>query len=473
LRTHPPKTSSRHPHRLSAVPLPHAPDSPSPAAPPHPQTLLQLAHALGTQLVEQHDASTPNPAVFVGCSAGERTDMVVAALQAGFNAAGVDVVLGGTLPTPAVAFVTRARSFQAGVAVAGSCKPFTEHGLRLFNAQGACFTGAEEAALAQRMRQASAHPHPQRLGHSWPLPSAAMLYAEHSQQRVEASLDLQGLSVVLDTANGGMHAVAPGLLERLGARVYLNEARSENRENTGDAGGAWCEHLSQAVRIRHADIGIALSADGQRVLMADAAGRIYGGDELLYLLACDARQRGALSGGVVGTTTSNLGLELALGRQGVELARAAPGERQLLHTLRQRGWTLGGCPSGLLLNLAVHHGSDGLLGALQVLSVLQHTRRELADLCSDLHLYAQCQINLAVRSDSDWQHNTRLQGCRQRAELELGGQGRVLLHACEHEPLLRVMVECPDARRAAAVAMELAHNLGHAERPSSAVSITV
>jgi phosphoglucosamine mutase len=440
-------------------------------------TLLQMAQSWGAQLVERHDGSTRCPAVFVGSNAHAPTDMVLGALQAGFNAAGVDVVLGGALPTPAVALITRERGFQAGVAVAGSCQPFAENGLRLFNNQGEPLPAADETALLQRLRAGQLIPNAQHLGHSWPLDSATRLYSNRCLHSLGDSVELHGLSVVLGTTHGtpqnATHKTAAALLQRLGARVCISEAAAEEQEHPLEAGAGADDHLSQAVRAQHADLGIALSADGQRVWMADAAGRLYGGDELLYLLACDAHERGAMPAGVVGIATSNLGLELALARRGLGFARAAHGERQMLHTLRQRGWTLGACPEGQVLNLGLHPGSDGLLAALQVLEVLQRTGRDLATLCSDLHLYAQCQINVAVPSDSDWQHNARLQGCRARAEHELGGQGRVLLHACEHEPLLRVMVECPDARRAAAVAMELASSVGHAARPRSAESVTV
>lgn len=379
---------------------------------PNPQTVLQLAQATGALLMERHDGSTPCPAVFVGTGAHDSADMVQGALQAGFNAAGVDVVLGGPLPTPAVAYITRLRHFQ----------------------------------------------------------SAAELYTEMCHQRVGRNLNLHGMSLVLDTAHSAAYAMAAALLERLGARVSASQTLTGDSACATDSTG---DRLSQAVRTLHADLGIALSADGQSVRLADATGRLYGGDELLYLLACDARQRGVLMGGVVGTTTSNLGLELALARQGLAFARAPSGERAMLQTLRQRGWTLGASPNGQLIHLGLHPGSDGLLAALQVLGVMRRSRQELSTLCSDLQLYAQCQMNLAVPADSDWQHNSRLQGCRERAEHGLAGQGRVLLHACEHEPQLRVMVECPDARRAAALAMELANTMGHAVRTRSAEPIKV
>lgn len=437
---------------------------------PNPQTVLQLAQATGALLMERHDGSTPCPAVFVGTGAHDSADMVQGALQAGFNAAGVDVVLGGPLPTPAVAYITRLRHFQMGVAVAGNGLPFSEHGLRLFDAQGEVLSKADESTLAQRMRETPISPTVPLLGSTWPLPSAAELYTEMCHQRVGRNLNLHGMSLVLDTAHSAAYAMAAALLERLGARVSASQTLTGDSACATDSTG---DRLSQAVRTLHADLGIALSADGQSVRLADATGRLYGGDELLYLLACDARQRGVLMGGVVGTTTSNLGLELALARQGLAFARAPSGERAMLQTLRQRGWTLGASPNGQLIHLGLHPGSDGLLAALQVLGVMRRSRQELSTLCSDLQLYAQCQMNLAVPADSDWQHNSRLQGCRERAEHGLAGQGRVLLHACEHEPQLRVMVECPDARRAAALAMELANTMGHAVRTRSAEPIKV
>lgn len=436
---------------------------------------MQLAQLLGAELAERHDGSTPCPAVFVGTSAHDRADMVLGALQAGFNAAGVDVVLGGSLPTPAVACITRMRGFQMGVAVAGNGPLFSAHGLRLFNAHGESLSKPEEAALKLRMREPLISTPAARLGRTWPLPSAAGLYVDMCHQLLARDLALKGLSVVLDNgqAHGGVAAAAATLLERLGARICPSDGPAQEPSHHAERAEVSRDHLSQAVRAHHADLGMAISTDGQRLMMADASGRLYGGDELLYLLACDAQQRGVLAGGVVGTLTSNLGLELALARQGLGFARAPAAERPLLDALRQRGWTLGAAPSGELINLSLQPVSDGLLTALQVLGVIQRSHQDLSSLCSDLHLYAQCQMNVAIPVDSDWAHNTRLQDCRERAEHGLGGTGRVLLHACEDDPLLRVMVECPDARRAAAVAMELASSMGHAVRTRSAEPVNV
>jgi len=432
----------------------------------NPVALMQLAMAFGHRLRERHDGGAPAPAVFIGSQRQAHSDLVQGALQAGFNAVGVDVVHGGVLPTAAVAHITRHRGFQGGVALAGSCQPFSEQGLRLFTEQGERLSEADESALAQRVKSTNPaltlEPH----GRAWPLPSAPELYADSCLNSLGTGVDLRGLSVVLDTVQGGADGLAQTLLERLGARVCLSQRQAGSDRKPDTSLHAPCpDHLSQAVRTQHADIGIALDGAGQRVLMADAAGRIFSGDELLYLLACEAQASGLLRGGVVGSVTSNLGLELALQRRGLAFARAAQGERALLALLRQRDWTLGGSPDGLLLSSRTGC-SDGLMAALQVLGVLRRSHRDLAALCSDLQLYAQCQINLAVSANSDWQHNTWLQERRERAEHGLGGQGRVLLHACEREPLLRLMVECPDARRAAAVALELAASMGRAHQPS-------
>jgi phosphoglucosamine mutase len=434
---------------------------------------MQLAIAFGRRLRERHDGSVPRPAVFIGSHRLAHSDLVQSALQAGFNAVGVDVVHGGVLPTPAVASITRQRGFQGGVALAGSCQPFTEQGLRLFTGQGERLSEADERALAQQMKSTTPALVLEPVGRAWTLPSAPELYANSCLHRLDTGVDLRGLSVVLDCVQGSADGLAQTLLERLGARVCLSHRAAPPEHKPGADPLAPCpDHLSQAVRAHHADIGLALDGAGQRVLMCDASGRIFSGDELLYMLACDAQASGLLRGGVVGSVTSNLGLELALQRRGLAFARAEPGERALLALLRQRDWTLAGDPDGLLLSERTGC-SDALMTALQVLSALRRSQRDMAALCSDLQLYAQCQINLAVPANSDWQHNTWLQERRERAEHGLGGLGRVLLHACEREPLLRLMVECPDARRAAAVALELAGSMGHSglggDRPISVV----
>lgn len=428
-------------------------------APMTPQAVMQLAHASGSLLAERHAGSSEKPAVVIGSDTRVSSGMLEAALQAGFAAAGVDTVMCGVLPTPAIAYITRLRGFQAGVVVSASHNPYEDNGIKFFSSDGDKLSDAMEHAIEQRMQEPLACVPSRQLGHSWRLPSAPGLYIDFCKRSLDSDVNLRGLRIVIDVAHGACHEVAPAVLQQLGVDVVVTGG-SPNGVNINDKVGATRpEHLSRMVRYHHADLGIALDGDGDRLVMADAAGRVFDGDELLYLLALDTRQRGEICAGVAGTLMSNLGLEQALKRQGVAFARSAVGDRHVMQLLRDRGWRLGGENSGHILCLERHTTGDGVIAALQVLAAMRRSRLDLAQLCEGLQLHAQCLINVPIAPGSDWASNDVIRRSRQRTEQALGMYGRVLLRASGTESVLRVMVECPEAGQAAALARAMADDV--------------
>lgn len=424
-----------------------------------PQAVMQLAHASGALLVEQGVRFGARPAVVIGSDTRVSSDMLEAALQAGFAAAGVDTVMCGVLPTPAIAYITRLRGFQAGVVVSASHNPYEDNGIKFFSSEGDKLSDAAELAIEQRMQAPLACVPSRHLGHSWRLASAAGLYVDFCKRSLAADVSLSGLRIVLDTANGACHEVTPQVFEQLGAQVVVTGA-SPNGVNINDSVGATRpEHLSAMVRQHHADVGIALDGDGDRLVMADADGRVFDGDQLLYLLALDAQRRNESCPGVAGTVMSNLGLERALNHHGLAFARSAVGDRHVMQLLRERGWRLGGETSGHILCLDRHTTGDGVIAALQVLGCMRRWRKDLAELCDGLSLHAQCLINVPVPAGAAADHSDHIQRCQARTERALQGQGRVLIRASGTEPVLRVMVECPDAEQAASLARALASDV--------------
>lgn len=425
-------------------------------APMTPQAVMQLAHASGALLVEQNLGRCARPAVVIGSDTRVSCDMLASSLQAGFAAAGVDTVMCGVLPTPAVAYLARLQGFQAGVVVSASHNPYEDNGIKFFSPDGDKYSPAAELAIEQR----AAGPLPcvasRLLGRTRYLPSGGALYVDFCKRSLPTDVNLKGLRIVLDTANGACHALSPQVFEQLGAQV-ITTADVPNGLNINDQVGATQpQHLSSKVRRHHADVGIALDGDGDRLVMVDGSGQIFDGDQLLYLLAMDTRQRRETCEGVAGTVMSNLGLEQALQRNGLQFERSAVGDRHVMQLLRQRGWRLGGETSGHILCLDQHTTGDGVIAALQVLAVMQRRHQDLAQLCGDLVLHAQCLVNVPWVPGTHWSHMAEVQRCIDHTESRLQGQGRLVLRASGTESVLRVMVECQDAHLAASLASALA-----------------
>jgi len=417
-----------------------------------PDFIMRLGYAAGTTLVaREHLPSGEHPAVLIGKDTRISGYMLEAALEAGFSAAGVDVMLTGPLPTPAIAYLTRALRVQAGVVISASHNPYPDNGIKFFSAGGTKLPDAVEEEIEARLEHPMGCAEPSQLGKAQRIDDAAGRYIEFCKSTFPAELDLRGMRIVVDCAHGAAYYIAPKVFHELGAEVCAI-GTEPNGLNINDSVGATSpQALQQAVLARGADLGIALDGDGDRAMMVDAKGRLYDGDQMLYVIA---RQRLA-NGGLAGVVT-NLGMEHALAKLGVPVVRARVGDRYVLETLIERGWKLGGENSGHIICLDRHTTGDGIVSALQVLAALQLQHAALDQACADLKLYPQTLVNVKLPSGFDWQGRPEIESARLAAEKELGDSGRVLLRASGTEPLLRVMVEGREAQQVATLAKGIA-----------------
>ena len=415
------------------------------AAPITPEFIMRLGYAAGMTLAHNLEArghlkDTDRSAVLIGKDTRVSGYMLEAALEAGFSAAGVDVMLCGPLPTPAVAYLTRALRLQAGVVISASHNPYDDNGIKFFSAQGTKLPDAVELEIEERIDQPMGCQESAKLGRAVRIADAAGRYIEFCKSTFPSDLDLRKLKIVVDCAHGAAYTVAPSVFHELGAEV-ISIGNSPNGLNINDGVGATApDALRRAVLEHKADVGIAVDGDGDRLVMVDAAGEVYDGDKLLYVIARQAVQQGRVSG-LVGTLMSNLGFEHALGRLGVAFARAKVGDRYVLELMKEKGWYLGGENSGHIICLDKHTTGDGIIAALQVLAALRQGGETLAQACADLHMYPQKLINVRLPLGFDWKSDPGIAAARLQAEQDLDGTGRVLLRPSGTEPLLRVMVE--------------------------------
>ena len=425
-------------------------------APITPEFVMRLGYAAGTTLVaREHLPAGEHPAVLIGKDTRISGYMLEAALEAGFAAAGVDVMLTGPLPTPAIAYLTRALRLQAGVVISASHNPYPDNGIKFFSAGGTKLPDAVEAEIESRLEQPMGCAASARLGKARRVDDAAGRYIEFCKSTFPAELDLRGMKIVVDCAHGAAYHIAPKVFHELGAEVHAIGAEPNGLNINDQVGATSPQALQQAVAARGADLGIALDGDGDRVMMVDAKGRLYDGDQLLYVIACQRLANGGLAG-VVGTLMTNLGMEHALAKLGVPVVRARVGDRYVLETLIERGWKLGGENSGHIICLDRHTTGDGIVSALQVLAALQLQHAALDQACADLKLYPQTLVNVKLPSGFDWQGRPEIESARLAAEKALGDSGRVLLRASGTEPLLRVMVEGREAQQVATLAKGIA-----------------
>lgn len=425
-----------------------------------PEFVMRLGYAAGMTLAHNPEArghlkDNDRPAVLIGKDTRISGYMLEAALEAGFSAAGVDVMLCGPLPTPAVAYLTRALRLQAGVVISASHNPFDDNGIKFFSAHGTKLPDSVELEIERRIDEPMGCQDSARLGRAHRIGDAAGRYIEFCKSTFPNDLDLRGLKIVLDCAHGAAYHVAPAVFHELGAEV-ISVGATPNGLNINDGVGATApDSLRRAVREHKADIGIALDGDGDRLIMADAEGKLYDGDALLYVIARQQVKLGKVPG-VVGTLMSNLGFEHALGRLGIDCARAKVGDRYVLEVLQEKGWLLGGENSGHIICLDKHSTGDGIIAALQVLAALQVAGESLGQACADLTMYPQKLINVRLPAGFDWKADPAIQDAAAAAEKALNGSGRVLLRPSGTEPLLRVMVEGSNAedvlRQAEAIA---------------------
>jgi phosphoglucosamine mutase len=421
-----------------------------------PDFILRLAHAVGRVLKKDE----PRPTVLIGKDTRISGYMLESALESGFNSAGVDVVLLGPLPTPGVAYLTRAQRASLGVVISASHNPFADNGIKFFSAKGAKLSDAWELAVEAALEEPPVWSQSANLGKTRRLDDAAGRYIEFCKSTFANDLTLKGLKIVVDAAHGAAYHIAPKVFHELGAEVIAMGCAPDGLNINKDVGATHPEALVQAVRDHQADYGIALDGDADRLQMVDAQGRLYNGDELLYLMADDRLSRGDVLPGVVGTLMTNMAVELALKARGVELVRAKVGDRYVLELMESKKWILGGEGSGHLLALDQHTTGDGLISALQVLQACVRSSKSMAQLLSAVSLFPQTLINVRIKPGMDWQSNASLQKVIKDVEKELGDSGRVLIRASGTEPLVRVMVEAKDLDQAKTCAQRIADTLG-------------
>jgi phosphoglucosamine mutase len=424
-------------------------------APITPDFVLRLAHAVG-RVLKQTEA---NPTVLIGKDTRISGYMLESALESGFNSAGVHVVLLGPLPTPGVAYLTRAQRASLGVVISASHNPFADNGIKFFSAQGTKLSDAWEQAVETALEEAPVWVDSANLGKTRRLDDAAGRYIEFCKSTFAHDLTLKGLKVVVDAAHGAAYHIAPKVFHELGAEVVAIGCSPDGLNINHEVGATHPEALVRAVKANHADFGVALDGDADRLQIVDDQGRLYNGDELLYLMADDRLARDEVLPGVVGTLMTNMAVEVALTRRGVQFVRAKVGDRYVLEELEKHHWILGGEGSGHLLALDKHTTGDGLVSALQVLQTCVRSGRTMADLLKDVTLFPQTLVNVRLRPGQDWQANTRMQEETEKVRAELGQSGRVLIRASGTEPLVRVMVEAQDADQAQRCAQRIADTL--------------
>ena len=424
-------------------------------APITPDFVLRLAHAVG-QVLRQTEA---RPVVLIGKDTRISGYMLESALESGFNSAGVDVVLLGPLPTPGVAYLTRAQRASLGVVISASHNPFDDNGIKFFSAQGTKLPDAWELAVEAALQQAPQWARSAGLGKTRRLDDAAGRYIEFCKSTFANDLTLKGLKIVVDGAHGAAYQIAPKVFHELGADVLAVGCAPDGLNINHEVGATHPEALVEAVQQHKADFGVALDGDADRLQMVDAQGRLYNGDELLYLMADERLGRGETLPGVVGTLMTNMAVELALKNRAVELVRAKVGDRYVLEAMEARGWILGGEGSGHLLALDKHTTGDGLISALQVLQACVRAGKTMAGLLEGVTLFPQTLLNVHLRPGFDWQSHAALKEQTLAVEHELGQSGRVLIRASGTEPLVRVMVEARDAAQALRCAQRIADTL--------------
>jgi phosphoglucosamine mutase len=427
-------------------------------APITPDFVMRLGYAAGRVLtgIDSHLAAGVHPSVLIGKDTRISGYMLESALQAGLSAAGVDSLLTGPMPTPAVAYLTRALRAQAGIVISASHNPFEDNGIKFFSADGSKLPDAIEHAIEAELEKPMQVMSSAKLGKARRINDAAGRYVEFCKSTFPHMLDLRGFKIVLDCAHGATYHVAPDVFHELGAEV-ISIGNHPDGLNINDGCGSTHPHALCDKVLRHgADLGIAFDGDGDRVVMIDAAGNLLDGDQLLYIIAAHRKQAGTLGGGVVGTLMSNLGFEHALAKLDIPFARAKVGDRYVLELMNEKGWLFGGENSGHILCLDKHSSGDGIISALQVLHAVRESGKSLHQLASGLTLYPQVLVNVAVRQRIDLDGNVDIQQAVTAAESELNGCGRVLLRPSGTEPKVRVMVEGQQRAQVESLAQRIA-----------------
>jgi phosphoglucosamine mutase len=417
-----------------------------------PDFMLRLGHAVGRVL----KASETRPTVLIGKDTRISGYMIESALEAGFASAGVDVLMTGPLPTPGVAYMTRALRLDLGVVISASHNPFGDNGIKFFSARGEKLPDAWEQQVEAALEQAPQWVDSATLGKVKRLDDARGRYIEFCKSTFGNDLSLKGLKIVVDAAHGAASRIAPDVFHELDAEVVAIGCSPDGMNINAGFGATEPAALVAAVKQHGADYGVALDGDADRLQLVDSTGRLYNGDELLYVMVADRLAQGQAVPGVVGTLMTNMAVEVALRERGIPFVRAKVGDRYVLEELISRGWQLGGEGSGHLLALDKHTTGDGIVSALQILQAVRRSGKSLAELLNGVALFPQTLINVRLAEGSDWKKNAALAAAQERVNRELGVDGRLLIRASGTEPVLRVMVEARDASRARRCADQLA-----------------
>ena len=417
-----------------------------------PDFMMRLGHAVGRVLKR----TAARPTVLIGKDTRISGYMIESALEAGFASAGVDVRMTGPLPTPGVAYLTRALRLDLGVVISASHNPFPDNGVKFFSSRGEKLPDEWEQAVEASLAEPPQWVDSAGLGKVRRIDDASGRYIEFCKGTFSNDLTLKGLKIVVDAAHGAAYHVAPDVFHELGAEVFRIGCHPNGMNINDGVGATSPAALVQAVANHGADFGVALDGDADRLQMVDARGRLYNGDELLFVVVADRLAAGQAVPGAVGTLMTNMAVEMALRQRGVELVRAKVGDRYVLEELTSRGWLLGGEGSGHLLALDKHTTGDGIVSALQVLQAVRRSGQTLADLLSGVALFPQTLINVRLANGIDWRSNASLAAAQGDVVRELGEEGRVLIRPSGTEPLLRVMVEARDAAMARRCAEKLA-----------------
>ena len=409
-------------------------------APITPEFALRLGYAAG-KVLARAGKGAERPAVLIGKDTRISGYMLESALEAGLAAAGVDVLLVGPMPTPGVAYLTRALRLSAGIVISASHNPYDDNGIKFFSGAGVKLPDRVEAAIEAELARPLQCKKSAQLGKARRIDDAVGRYIEFCKSTFPTHLDLKGLSLVMDSAHGAGYHIAAHVFHELGADVAEIGNKPDGYNINLACGATHPQALQAAVRKQRADLGIALDGDGDRLVMVDASGRVYDGDQLLYVIASHRQRRNQFKGGVVGTLMTNLGMEHALARLKIPFARARVGDRYVLEMLQAKDWELGGENSGHIVCLDRHTTGDGIISALQVLGALREHRTTLAKAAAAVKLYPQILVNVRTARRFGFGADRNVRRAVAQAEAALDGSGRVLLRASGTEPVIRVMVE--------------------------------
>ncbi|MDQ2993645.1 MAG: phosphoglucosamine mutase [Pseudomonadota bacterium] len=420
----------------------------------NPMFVLRLGWAIGKILGNGHAGKA-----LIGKDTRISGYMLESALEAGLSAAGMNIRLLGPMPTPAIAYLTRTFRADVGVVISASHNPYDDNGLKFFSRDGFKLADEVELAIEAQLELPMQTVACDKLGKAERIDDAAGRYIEFCKSTVPSHVNLKGMRIVIDCANGATYHVAPAVFKELGAEIIVIGASPDGVNINAQYGSTHPDVLQKKVLETKAHLGIAFDGDGDRVIMVDHLGEVVDGDEMLFIIARHLQSIKKLQGGVVGTTMTNLGIEQALAALSIPFQRALVGDRHVMTKLKEQGWQIGGESSGHIVHLALSSTGDGIISALQILCAMFETGHNLADLKKGIHKYPQVLVNVPTAGVFDLNSQV-VQAAVRHTEKQLGTAGRVLLRASGTEPVVRVMVEGEQSAQVQALATDLARIIG-------------